>query len=573
MMSETTETTPTPGAGGGRLATGVPGLDALLGGGLLPRRTVLVKGAPGSGKTTLGLQFLVAGATQHGEPGVLISFEQRPEQFHEDAARFGWNLAALAEDHRLTTIFVTPEQVLQNEGRQSHQLLIELADLVEDHGTRRLVIDSISHLAPMLAAGGGQARANLLKFLNALKTLGLTPMLTGELAGAEDLMGLEAYLVDAILVLDQAGITPGSGPASGRTIQVYKGRGLAHLSGRHPMEIGPRGIVVYPHSYPGEDASGASAGDEPAGPTASLSDGSPLGSGVAGLDALLGGGYAPGSAILVAGLSGTFKTTVAARFLLADGAPGLWISFQESRDALARRFGVEALGNDGRIDVIEAIPGRQSVEKLFSVAAGQLAVTGARRVVVDGLGDLAVSATAQDEPAREETARWFLRNLRALGVTTLATQQLSRLTGRNPMTAIAWPELADTIIYLGLVEIESRLEHVISVLKHRGGAALGDLRAVTPLGQGELLAVSDRFVGLSGVLGGTPLGRRKAQIEEIFQPMYFIRDFLALARDPQLDPARREAMLANLSAEAQRLIDLLGKHFDQPDPKGEKEKS
>ena len=74
----------------------------------------------------------------------------------------------------------------------------------------------------------------------------------------------------------------------------------------------------------------------------------------------------------------------------------------------------------------------------------------------------------------------------------------------------------------------------------------------------------DRFVGLSGVLGGAPLGRRKTQIEEIFQPLYFIRDFLSMARGPEVDPKQRDAMLANLSSETQRLIDMLGRHFDQP---------
>ena len=140
-----------------RVRSGVPGLDELLGGGLLPRRTVLIKGAPGSGKTTLGLQILVAGATRFDEPGALISFEQRPEQLYEDAARFGWDLPALAEEKQVNPIFVSPEQVLQSEGRQAHTLLVDVAELAEDYGVRRVLIDSLSHLGPLLA--GEEARA------------------------------------------------------------------------------------------------------------------------------------------------------------------------------------------------------------------------------------------------------------------------------------------------------------------------------------------------------------------------------------------------------------------------------
>ena len=354
--------------------------------------------------------------------------------------------------------------------------------------------------------------------------------------------------------MDQDGV----GPCAGRWIQVYKGRGLAHLAGRHPLEIIPGGIAIYPHSYPSE--TGAAAAE-------AAPDAATLTSGIAGIDDLLGGGYTPGSVVMVAGLSGTFKTTVASRFLIGGGEPGLWISFQESSDAIMRRFGGEARQAGTLIGVIEAIPGRQPVEKLLHMAAGRIAETGARRVVLDGLAELTVGQP--DAESREEAVRWFLRNMRALGVTTLATEQLTRVASQNPMSSIAWPEQADTIIYLGLVEIESRLERVISVLKHRGGAALGDLRGVAPGGP-EGLVVSDRFVGLSGVLGGSPLGRRKTQIEEIFQPLYFIRDFLEMARAADVDAAKRDAMLGQLTGETQRLIDLLAKHFDQPTKGGGK---
>jgi circadian clock protein KaiC len=284
---------------------------------------------------------------------------------------------------------------------------------------------------------------------------------------------------------------------------------------------------------------------------------------VPGLDGLLGGGYTPGSTIVAAGLSGTFKTTLALHFALTGPAPALWIGFHEDGAALRRT--ISALAGPAPaapIDILESVPGRDPIEKLLLEAERRIAERGAARVIVDGMNEL--TADLDTEAERDEAAAWFLRRLRALGVTTLLTQRLARVVGLNPLSEIAHAELADTIVYLGLVEIESRLEKVISVLKHRGGMTEGDLRSIRADAHG--LRVSERFVGLSGVLAGTPLGRRKAQIEEIFQPLYFIRDFLALAGDPAMDPAQRAAVLDQIGGETRQLIALLSRYFDQAPP-------
>jgi circadian clock protein KaiC len=190
-------------------------------------------------------------------------------------------------------------------------------------------------------------------------------------------------------------------------------------------------------------------------------------------------------------------------------------------------------------------------------------------VALDSLGDLTMGIEGAE--GRQEAALWLLRRLRAQGATTLYTQRLSRAVGPNPLSEIEGPELADTIIYLGLVEIESRLEKVISVLKHRGAPAEGDLRSVSYTDRG--LEVSERFIGLTGVLAGTALGQRKAQIENVFQPLYFIRDFLTLAKDPSLEPGRREQLLKNLSSQTEKVIGVLGRYFDEPTRKGAGEAS
>ncbi|HPK01835.1 MAG TPA: ATPase domain-containing protein [Candidatus Sumerlaeota bacterium] len=552
-MAEHITTTPA------RLRTGVAGLDELLGGGLLAGRTVLLKGSPGSGKTTLGLQMLIAGATQFNEPGILVTFEQAPEQLYADTAGFGWDLRRLGEEGKVQTVFIEPEEMIEHRGRQANRLLVNIADWVDDYGCRRILIDSISHLSTVFT--NEEARAGFLKFVMQLKSMGLTPIMTAELDALQGLMGLDAYLVDAVIHLHHEGGSVGT--RERRNLEILKTRGYQHVGGRHPLEIGRNGVVVFPHTYPAADAAEAAAA-APVG-----ADAAPVSTGVHALDLLLSGGYREGSTALIAGLSGTFKSTLAGHFLLGGGgeapAPGLWLSFHESTADLIQSFGWREMDlagavESGRVRVMELAPGQEPVEKIYYRAAALIAEHGIGRVVIDTLGDLTLGLGRAEEA--REAERWFLRRLKALGVTTLATQQLVKVTGRNPLSEIGAAELADTIIYLGLVEIESRLEKVMSVLKHRGGPVSGDLRAIA-CGAGGL-QVSERFVGLSGLLDGTARGQRKTQIEEVFQPLYFIRDFLKMASRPDLDPARRGQMLERLEGETSRVIASLAQYFDLP---------
>lgn len=539
-----------------RFRTGVPGLDDLLSGGLLAGRTLLIKGAPGSGKTTLGLQMLVAGATDFDQPGVLLTFEQLPDQLTADVSGFGWDLSQLRRDGRLHILFIRPEEVLEGEGRQENRLIAQIDDLVEDHGVRRVMIDSLSHIQPF-AATDPKARALLMKFLVRLKMMGLTPIMTAELGDVDATAGLDAYLVDAVFQLRQE--IDGLGQPGHRHIEIVKTRGQDHLSGRHPFEIGARGVVIYPHCYPGDSPVPAARRNET------------VTTGVTALDKLLAGGYTAGSVVLVAGLSGTFKTAVGAHFLIggdpAEEGAGLWVTFQERSDELegafaARGLELAAARESGRLHYLAYGARHQPVEKVLQQVEARVADHGITRVVIDSQNELTAWLPAHG-PDRSEAMCWFLARLRALGVTTLVTQRLTEVTGLNPLSEIFCAELADTIIYLGLVEIESRLEKVVSVLKHRGGATEGDLRAIH-CDAGAGLRVTERFVGLQGVLAGSPQGRRKQQIEEIFQPLYFLRDLLKMAKDPQLDESRRDELVERLSGETSRLIEVLSRYFDMP---------
>lgn len=552
------------------MATGISGLDELLDGGLLRGRSTLIKGPPGSGKTTFGLQMLVSGAVDYDEPGIILTFELMPAQLVADGAALGWDLNSIAKDGKLKAFFVKTSDILEEPGRQEHELLAKISDWAKLTNAKRLLIDSISHIRPLYT--GDDSRAIFMDFIIKLKDLGLTPIMTAERGAGDGRTETDTYLTDNVILVDYH--NAGVGQPDRREVEIVKTRGHGHIAGAHPFEMGRGGIIVYPHSYPVAAESTAA--------TKAESSPEPLPTGIAKLDDLLSGGYTAGSSILVAGLSGTYKTTLAAHFLAAACStekPGIWLTFQESATDLQDTFASRGVDlkkaqEEGSIHVLECTPGRETIEKTLSTTEALIESTGARCVVIDSMNELLSAHSGEEE--RREAVLWILRRLRAKGQTVLFTQALAKVTGRNPLSEIDWADLADTIVYLGLVEIESRLEKVISVLKHRGGTTSGDLRSISAGPEG--LQVSERFVGLSGVLGGSAEGQRKTQIETIFQPLYFMRDFLTLAKDPSLAPEKREGVLNNLSSQTQKLIEVLSEYFDQPakgqdSDKGEKEES
>lgn len=536
-----------------RLATGVPGLDHLLGGGLLPGRSTLIKGPPGSGKTTLGLQMLVAGAAQFGEPGVMLTFELVPRQLVADGWAMGWDLNELSKRNLLKVFFVNSREILEKPGRQENRLLMMIKDWVQATKAKRLLIDSLSHLPGLYT--GDESRAFFMDFMLQLKEIGLTPMMTAEIVDGRGHTDLDAYLADNVVLVNYH--KGGLGRPDRRDLEILKTRGHAHIPGAHPLEIGAGGLRVFPHSYPeaASAANGAASAER-------------ISTGVAGMDELLGGGVDPGSSVLLAGLSGTFKTTLAAHLALASATPQtpvLWVSLQATAadlEAALRSVGLDLAPAraSGALRVFEFTPGLDPVEKVLASVETALPAGGSPLVVIDSMTEL--TSALETEEARREAAQFVLRRLRAKGATVVFTQALARVTGRNPLSEITGADLADTLVFLGLVEIESRLEKVVSVLKHRGGAVTGDLRSIACGASG--LRVSDRFVGLSGLLGGSASGQRKAQIETIFQPLYFIRDFLTLAKDPAMAPEKREQLLGNLSGQTEKLIKVLGEYFDEP---------
>ncbi len=221
-----------------RVKTGVPGLDEMLRGGFLPGSAVLVRGAPGTGKTSLGMQFLIHGATREGETGLLISFEEFPASLYRDAASLGWELEPLEREGKLHILFTSPKVFLTG---------LEMPDsplnrLLREGDVRRVVLDSISHFN-RLTADPLELRHIYTRVINGLRREEVTSLLLGEEtrrdATRTDRGGL-SFVVDTVLLLRYVEVES----AIERAIVVLKMRGSDHAKEIRRYEIRRGGLVI-----------------------------------------------------------------------------------------------------------------------------------------------------------------------------------------------------------------------------------------------------------------------------------------------------------------------------------------
>jgi len=222
-----------------RVKTGIPGLDEMLWGGLLPQTANLVEGAPGTGKTTMGIQFIHHGIVACGEPGLILTFEEFPQHYYRDAASFGWDFRQLEREGKLRVVMSSPEVSKADLERVNGQI----EQLVRDMGIQRILVDSLSHFE-RVSEEPTRLRRIAYGFVNALKRQGVTSMLTresgailGEDSASDDTF---AFLVDSYIPLRYVEIES----AIRRALLVLKMRGSNHDKGIRQFEITSRGLEL-----------------------------------------------------------------------------------------------------------------------------------------------------------------------------------------------------------------------------------------------------------------------------------------------------------------------------------------
>jgi circadian clock protein KaiC len=257
-----------------RVRTGVPGLDDLLGGGILEGDAALVVGAPGTGKTSVGMEFLYTGVTEFDQPGIFITFEEFAQQIYRDALAFGWDLRRLEDEDRLRVMLTSPDLLQQDLQRQDGLL----AEMIHEVGAKRVVVDSVTHFR-RLVGETTQYREMVYGVVNALKRERLTALLLHEACNPEEIgIGCEEYVADTVIALSRELM----GDDRLRFIEVVKSRGSRHVPTRCLFVIDDTGPRVIPaHStavFPLQEA---------------------VSTGVSALDDLLGGGIPHGAFYLL----------------------------------------------------------------------------------------------------------------------------------------------------------------------------------------------------------------------------------------------------------------------------------
>src|SRR6201991_3402153 len=305
--------------------TGIQGLDEITDGGLPYARPTLICGGAGSGKTLLAASFLVNGAKQFDEPGVLMTFEENGDEIASDVASLGFDLPGLVEAGKLFIDYVRIERSeIEETGEYDLEgLFVRLDHAIRATGARRIVLDTIESLFSGLS-NANILRAELRRLFRWLKDKGITAVITAERGdGTLTRQGLEEYVSDAVILLDHR-VTE---QVSTRRLRVVKYRGSHHGTNEYPFLIDEDGFSVLPVSSLGLNHR--------------ISD-ERISSGVDDLDEMLtGGGFHRGSSILVSGTAGTGKTSLAASFADAACRRGehvLYFLFEESAQQLIRNM-------------------------------------------------------------------------------------------------------------------------------------------------------------------------------------------------------------------------------------------
>ena len=304
-------------------ATGIDGLDAITEGGLPTGRPTLLCGAAGCGKTLFGVTFLVQGAVRFKQPGVLMTFEERPDDISANVESLGYDLPGLIASKSLA---IDQVKIERGESEESGDydlegLFVRLGHAIDTIGAKRVVLDTIENLFGGLS-DATVLRSELRRLFAWLKEKGVTAIITGERGeGQLTRHGLEEYVSDCVILLDnrvQNQITT-------RLLRVVKYRGSTHGTNEYPFLIDHKGISVLPITSAG---------------LRHQTSNEPVPTGVQGLDDMLGaGGYYKGSSVLISGTSGSGKTIFGSHFADATCSRGercLYFAFEESPGQIVR---------------------------------------------------------------------------------------------------------------------------------------------------------------------------------------------------------------------------------------------
>ena len=474
--------------------TGIDGFDEITGGGLPRGRTTLLKGGPGSGKTVFALKFLVDGWRESAEPGVFVAFEETSTRIVANAEGFGWDLVELQERGLYFVDVQPPPDLIQSGDFDLRGMLAALEARVLQVKARRIVFDSLDVMLALLPDNVARKR-EVYRLHDWLLARELTAIVTAKAGDDEQFPTTQQFfrfmqfMVDCTVILNhnvQMGV-------SQRSVRVQKFRGSGFDENERPFLIGKSGLEVsVARTLIRADVRVSNER---------------VSSGVEPLDTMLGGGYYRGASVLITGLPGTAKTTLAGAF--AEAACGreertLFMSFDADGSEVTRNLGSVGIRLDRYVSngLLRIIPagsisgGAENYLMRIKTLASEHAT---RCLVIDPISIL--SRSGNDLAARDAAERligWAKANGITLVCTNLFEEMSSRIEGSSRLQVSA---VADTWIHLDYLVHAGERNRVISIIKSRGTAHSNQVRELILTDAGVTL--TDTYMADGKVLLGT----------------------------------------------------------------------
>lgn len=469
--------------------TGIEGMDLIASGGLPTGRPTLVCGAAGCGKTLFAIEFLIRGATEFGEPGVFMAFEETSQELTENVRSLGFDLDALSEKKLVTVDHVRVERgELEENGEYDLEgLFIRLGYAIDSIGAKRVVLDTLETLFGGLS-NEAILRSELRRLFRWLKDRGVTAVITAERGdGKLTRSGLEEYVSDCVILLDNRVVDQ----VSTRRLRIVKYRGTAHGTNEYPFLIDEAGISVLPITTRSLESAASSER---------------ISTGIPRLDGMLGGkGPYRGSTVLLSGTAGTGKSSISAQFVNASVQRKercLYFAFEESASQITRNMrslglDLEPCVNKGLLRFVTGRPTLSGLETHLALMHKHVRDFSPRLVVVDPISNLSDAGTVRDATALLVRLVDFLKSQQITAIFTNLTTGASALEA----TEVGISSVVDTWILLRDIELGGERNRGLYVLKSRGMSHSNQIREFLLTDHGvELL---DVYSGPEGVLTGS----------------------------------------------------------------------
>jgi len=532
-----------------KVPTGISGFDEITGGGLPMGRPTLVCGSAGAGKTLFSIECIVRGAMQFGEPGVIIAFEENPEDLQMNVASLGFDLKKLQKNNllKIDHAHINRSEIEETGEYDLDGLFIRLGHAIDSIGAKRVMLDTIENLFSGLM-NENVLRTELRRLFTWLKDKGVTAIITGEKGeGTLTRHGLEEYVSDCVILLDHRVINH----VSTRMLRVIKYRGSLHGTNEYPFLIDEEGISVLPVTSLRLDRHVSSQ---------------KISSGIPSLDVMLAGkGFFRGSSILVSGTAGTGKSSLAGAFCAAaceKNERALFFAFEESPQQIIRNMksigiGLQDYVDQGLLKFNASRPTIYGLEMHLVTIHKQIKKFKPAVVVLDPITNLITVGSVGEV---KSILTRLIDFLQAENITVMFTALTINSSGHDqPDEGIS--SLVDSWLMVRDLESNGERNRGLYVMKSRGMKHSNQVREFVITDQG--LHLVPVYLGPDGVLIGS--AREAQQLSD--SAIEEMRTHAIASKEREIGRKQRmlEAQILSLKSEFETVKEELNKAYQEED--------